>query len=42
VWSLALPAAGSLNFAWPSPLYVQEGVFVEVTTALTSGSIDLN
>jgi hypothetical protein len=41
VWSCALAAAGTFNFAWPSPIYVAEGVFVECTAALTVGSIDL-
>jgi hypothetical protein len=42
VWSFSLTAAGSLNFSWHAPIYVQEGVFVECTTAVTAGSIDLN
>jgi hypothetical protein len=41
VWSCALPAAGTFNFSWPSPIYVAEGVFVECTAAVSVGSIDL-
>jgi hypothetical protein len=41
VWEFNFAADGQEHFAWPAPIYVAEGVFVEVTTALTSGSIDI-
>lgn len=39
-WEFNFAAAGSVNFAWPSPIYIAKP-FVEVTVNLTSGYIDI-
>lgn len=41
VQSIPLAANEKFLFAWPSPLYVVEGVFVECTAAIAFGAIDL-
>lgn len=40
-WEHIFAAAGEHNEQWPSPLFLYNP-FIEVTVALTSGSIDLH
>lgn len=42
VWRFDLAISQNLSFAWPNPLYIVEGVFIECTAAIAFGSADIH